>query len=217
MAVVVARQGDDRVHPGIRTQYAAFTNQGFLLRETVAAASMIQSGATIEDVQRAVRDEDLFQLRTNASRKTIGAAVVARLEDVGPTLLMLLVDGSPVVRRLTNIYLILLQHRLLRELIGSVLVEARRRLAATISGAEVNAFLEQKRTEESTVGVWSSETLQKSRSNMLSVCVAAGLLEGLERKSFTLRAQWVPKQLRDELAAVHRSSFLPLLLDSEVV
>lgn len=217
MAVVAVSEAQGHVHPPIRTKYAAYTNQGFLLREVVVAAGLCMSGDSASDILKSVRDDDLFQLRTAKSRQTIGSAVMARLEGVGAPLLALLAEGSADVKRLTNLYLILLQHRLLRELTAGVLVDARRRLASTISNAEVNAFLEQKRSDEPAVAAWSDETLQKSRSNMLNVSVAAGLLEEIDRRTFSLRPQWVPKPLRDELAAAGRTGFLPLLLDSEVL
>jgi hypothetical protein len=207
--------GVTRRHPPVRSRYAAHTNQGFLLREVTVAAEMLLTGSDTAAVLRAVRDDDLFQLRTDKSRQTIGAAVMARLEGIEEPLLALLAEGSAEVKRLTNLYLILLQHRLLRELIAEVFIDARRRLATAITGAEINAFLEQKRGQEATVAGWSEETLQKSRSNMLNVCVAAGLLEELDRKAFALQPQWVPRSLRDELAAADRGAFLPLLLDSE--
>lgn len=207
----------DHGHPSIRTKYAAYTNQGFLLREVVAAAARCMSGDSASDILKAVRDDDIFQLRTANSRQTIGSAVMARLEGVHAPLLALLAEGSTDGKRLANLYLILLQHRLLRELIAAVLGDARRRLASTVSSAEVNVFLEQARAEEPTVAAWSEKTLQKSRSNMLNVCVAAGLLEEIDGRAFALRPQWVPKPLRDELAAAGRTGFLPLLLDSEVL
>jgi hypothetical protein len=130
-------------------------------------------------------------------------------------LLDFLAEGSADLRRLTNLYLILLQHRLLREFLAEVVDEARARLAAAVTAAEMNAFLERKREQVPDVAGWSEQTLQKSRSNMLNVCVAAGLLVQYDRKTFAIQPQWVPGALREELRAAQRSAFLRLLLNTE--
>ena len=204
-------------HPALRVTYSALTNQGFLLRETVEAASRLAAGAQAEDVLKQVKEHDLFQLRTVKSRQTIGNAVLTRLDGVPPRLLRLLVDGGSDVQRLTNLYLILVQHRLLREFLLEVVHDALRRLATVVTMDEVNVFIEHKREQHAAVGSWSDQTLQKARSNMLNVCASADLLTRVDRASYAVKAQWVPKVLRDELKAVDREVFLRMLLDSETL
>jgi len=176
---------------------------------------MLLAGEDRNEVLRAVREDDLFQLRAAKSRQTIGTAVLARLEGVHEPLLGFLAQGGTELRRLTNLYLILLQRRLLREFVAEVLVEARRRLATTITAAEVNVFMELKRAQAPIINAWSEGTLAKSRSNMVNVCIEAGLLSQQDRKTYGVHPQWVPRLLRDELATADRSSYLALLLDSE--
>lgn len=202
-------------HPIIHTSYAAHTNQGFLLREVSMVAEMFVAGSNRDEIFLAIRDDDLFQLRAAKSRQTIGAAVLARLEGVHEPLLGFLARGGAEMRRLTNLYLILLQRRLLREFVGEVLVGARKRLATTITAAEINVFMELKRAQAPVINAWTEGTLTKSRSNMVNVCIEAGLLSQQDRKTFRLHPQWVPKTLRDELATADRSTYLALLLDSE--
>jgi hypothetical protein len=201
-------------HPPVHDRYAAFTNQGFLLREVIIAAGRRTAGEGANDLLRAIRADDLFQLRAIQSRETIGAAVVNRLAGVDGSLLTLLAEGSADVQRCANFYLILLQHRLLRELIAEVLIDARKRLATSVTSADVSAFFTQKRTTEPAVAGWSEATLQKARSNMLRICVAAGVLGALKHGAFALHPQWVPTPLRDELTNAGREAFLPLLLDA---
>lgn len=57
-------------HPLIRHAYAAFTNQGFLLREVSLTAELLRNNATKVDVRREVVENDLYQLASKASRKT---------------------------------------------------------------------------------------------------------------------------------------------------
>lgn len=200
-------------HPEIDQTYAARTNQGFLLREAGLIANLLLSGATQAEIERQVKEDDIFQLRAAKSRQTILRAVKERLSGAPKTLLAFLSGGNQDVRRLTNFYLILLHHRLLREFIAEVVLAEMSRLATVVSPVEINGFFEQKRMQVPGVGSWSEQTVQKSRSNMLNVCSAAGILHRVDRRTYEIRPQLVPAELRTELMAAGRESFLPLLLE----
>ena len=199
-------------HPDVDQDYAARTNQGFLLREAGLIANLLLSGATQAEIKRKVKEDDIFQLRAAKSRQTILRAVKERLSGAPETLLAFLSGGNQDVRRLTNFYLILLHHRLLREFIAEVVLAEMSRLVAVVSAAEINGFFEQKRMQDPDVGSWSEQTVQKARSNMLNVCSEAGVLHRVDRRTYEIRPQLVPAELRAELIAAGRESFLPLLL-----
>lgn len=203
-------------HPPIRRTYAAFTNQGFLLREVSCTAELLQSNATETDVRREVVENDLYQLASKASRKTSVNAVLRRLEAVPPSLLEFLAHGSLDLRRLTNLYLILLQHRLLREFVAEVVLEALSRFAYQVPNTEVSAFMTHKRNQVPEIDNWSEATLGKARSNLVNICVSAGLLHR-EAGGWSIQPQSVPASLRQELTDAERQKFLRLLLDPEVI
>ncbi len=200
-------------HPEVDQAYAARTNQGFLLREVALVADFLLSGTSQAEIERLVKEEDIFQLRAARSRQTILRAVKERLSGAPKTLLAFLSGGNLDVRRLTNFYLILLHHRLLREFIAEVVLAEMSRLATVVSSSEINDFFEQKRMQVPDVGSWSEQTVQKARSNMLNVCSAAGVLRPVDRRTYEIRPQLVPAELRTELIAAGRESFLPLLLE----
>lgn len=203
-------------HPPVRQAYSAYTNQGFLLREVGLVAELLLDGASQDEVSRQVMGDNLFQLRSEASRKTILGAVHQRLDKVPPALLDFLAEGSLELKRLTNLYLILLKHRLLRELIAEVILEELRRFSYLVPTSELGSFIERKRAHVPDVGSWSDATVAKSRSNMVTVCLQADLLEETE-DGFRIQPQIVPGVLRDELTTVKRAAFLKLLLDREVI
>lgn len=200
-------------HPTIIMDYLAYTNQGFLLREVSFAAEGLLSGVSETKLRRQVLHEDAFQLRASPSRKTILGAVLSRLQGVPADLLMFLAEGSLELRKLTNLYLFLLKHRLLREFIAEQLREDLLRFEQHLKPAEVSAFFERKRDQVPEVGAWSELTLRKSRSNILTTCVGAGLLSKAFDKTYKIEPQFVPNALRNELVQAGRETFLPLLLD----
>lgn len=203
-------------HSSVRQTYAAYTNQGFILREVGLVAELLLRGASQDEVRREVMGGDLFQLPSEASRKTILAAVNQRLDKVPLTLLGFLAEGSSELKRLTNLYLILLKHRLLRELIAEVVLEELKRFSYLVRTSEIGSFIERKRAQVPDLGAWSDATVAKSRSNMMTVCLQADLLQETE-DGLRIQPQIVPGVLRDELTTVKRTAFLKLLLDREVI
>jgi hypothetical protein len=203
-------------HPPVRRAYAAFTNQGFLLREVSLTADLLRQGRARSEVRREVVEHNLYQIASMASRKTTVNAVLGRLEAVPTSLLEHLAEGSLDLRRLTNLYLVLLQHRLLREFIAEVVLEAFSRFSYLVSQAEVNAFMTHKRHQIPEIDSWSELTRQKSRSNIVNLCVSAELLHK-EEEGWSIQPQSVPPALQQELLDAERQLFLRLLLDPEAV
>jgi hypothetical protein len=204
------------MHPPVQQRYLARTNQGFLLREVSLVAERLLAGATKDELSRDVVAADLFQLPSVESRKTTLQAVRKRLEGVPLPLLAFLDEGSLDLRRLTNLYLILLQNRLLREFIAEVVLEALSRFAYTVPPSEVNAFMVHKRNQVPEIDAWSEATLEKARSNLVNLCVSAGLLQKV-KGDLSVQPQSVPPALREELASAQRQEFLRLLLASEAI
>jgi Putative inner membrane protein (DUF1819) len=64
------------------TAYAARTNNAFVLTETVTVAELMHQGASENDIRYSVLVQDLFQLRSQASRKRVIATIFKRLTQV---------------------------------------------------------------------------------------------------------------------------------------
>jgi hypothetical protein len=203
----------DAKHPSLVTRYAAFTNQGFLLREVSVVAEMLLRGYNFQEIKYKILNEDSFQLTSVHSRTTILHAVFKRLEDTGQDLWEYLTEGSLELRRLTNLYLILLKHRLLRDFIAEVLLEELLRFRAFASRSEINAFFERKYMQVDEIAAWSEATLRKSRNNILTICSDAGLLNGAGASSLLIVPQLVPVKLKQLLLRSNHETLLPLLLD----
>jgi hypothetical protein len=202
-----------RSHPALVTEYAAYTNQGFLLREMTVSAALLLRGYSIDDLKMQVLEQNAFQLPSQQSRKTILTAVVQRLEDASEELLESLAEGSLDLRRLTNFYLILLKHRLLREFMAEVVREEVLRFSQVVSRAEIASFFERKRAQVETIATWSEPTLRKCKNNVQTMCSDAGLMTSLGAGNYRIVPQIVPAKLRQMLKQADRQALLPLLLD----
>lgn len=196
------------------TAYAARTNHAFVLTETLRVAELIYQGATHEDIRQRVLVEDLFQLRSQVSRERALQTVLKRLEQVAEEYIQLIATGNPDTRRFTILFLILREHRLLRELIAEVLLDKIKGFDYVVTTADLRTFFEGKRDQNSTVAAWSDSTYKKAASNTLLVLVNAGLLQPTSpRGNYQIRSVPVPSALRQQLLADGLDYYLTLMLD----
>lgn len=196
------------------TAYSARTSHAFVLTETVAIAELMYQGATQEDIRQLVLVEDLFQLRSQVSRERALQTILKRLTLVPKAYIQLIATGNPDTRQLTILFLILREHRLLRELIAEVLLDKIQGFDYVITSADLRTFFERKRNQNSTVAAWSESTYKKVASNTVLVLVNAGLLQPTSLKgNYQIRAVPVPSALRQQLLADRLGHYLTLMLD----
>lgn len=194
--------------------YAARTNHAFMLTESVMIAQLICQGETEATLKQKVFVEDLFQIRSHTSRERTLQNLLKRLHGVPHIYLELLADGSLDVRRLTNLFLILRENRLLCELIDQVLLEKLQHFDVIVKAVDLRSFFETKREQIPNLARWSDSTYQKVVSSTVSILVQAGLLRASKpRGSYEIRSVPVPTVLREQLLADGYSHYLKLLLN----
>ncbi|MEH2430727.1 MAG: BrxA family protein [Nostoc sp.] len=196
------------------TAYAARTNHAFVLTETLRVAELMYQGATQEDIRQRVLVDDLFQLRSQVSRERALQTILKRLQQVPEEYIQLIATSNPDTRRFTILFLILREHRLLRELIAEVLLDKIKGFDYVVTTADLRTFFEGKREQNSTVAAWSNSTYKKAASNTLLVLVTAGLLQPTSpRGNYQIRSVPVPSALRQQLLADRLAHYLTLMLD----
>lgn len=196
------------------TAYTARTNNAFVLTETIRVAELMHLGATQEDIRQRVLVEDLFQLRSQVSRERALQTVLKRLQQVPEKYIQLIATGNPDTRRLTILFLILRENRLLRELIAEVLLDKIKAFDYLLTSADLRTFFEGKREQSSKVAAWSDSTYKKAASNTILVLINAGLLQPMSpRRNYQIRVVSVPSPLRQQLLADGLGHYLTLMLD----
>lgn len=196
------------------TAYAARTNHAFVLTETVTVAELMHQGATADDIRRQVLVEDLFQLRSQVSRERALQTILKRLHQVPETYVHLIATGNIDIRRYTILFLILREHRLLRELVAEMLLDKIKAFDYVVTAADLRTFFEGKREQSATVAAWSNSTYKKVISSTVQVLVNAGLLQPTsQRGNYEIRSIPVPSVLRQQLLNDGFGHYLALMLD----
>ena len=194
--------------------YAAHTRYAFAFTETAAIAELLCQGLDYKTIKQRVVEDDLFQIRSRNSRQGAFQTIWQRLEKLPPEYVQLIAMGHADIRRFTVLCLILLQHRLLRELIVEVLLNKVHQFDLVLKASDLRVFFEIKREESQTLAKWAKATYQKASSNTVLVLVGAGLLQPIKPKgTYEIRATPVPSALKQQLIADGLDKLLVLMLN----
>lgn len=194
--------------------YAAYTRYAFALTETVAIAELLFQGLDRETIKKIVIQDDLLQIRSQTSRQGAFQTIWRRLEKLSSSYIKLIATGNADIRRFTVLFSILLEHRLLRELITEVLLDKLKQFDLMIQPSDLRIFFEAKREESQILAKWSDATYQKAASNAVLVLVGAGLLQPAKpRGMYEIRATPVPLALKQQLITDGFEQILILMLN----
>lgn len=201
----------------IASTYKAQTKHAFPLVEAIAVAKLLVQGDSKADVRRKVLEEDLFELRSLSSREGALQIVMRLLDEMPHRYVELLAQGDSDTKRFTLLFLVLREHRLLRELVAEVLIEKRKGLISTVTATDLKAFFDNKRSQETLLAQWSDTTFQKATSNAVLVLVRSGLLQPIQtdskKGSYEIRAVPTPMALRQQLISDGYEPYLALMLN----
>ncbi len=198
----------------LNLSYAAHTKYAFALTETVAIAELLWQGCDRETIKHRVIQDDLLQMRAQTSRRGAFQTIWQRLEPLSTDYIKLIATGNADVRRFTVLFSILLEHRLLRELITEVLLDKLKQFDLIVQRADLRIFFEAKREASQTLSKWSDSTYQKAASNAVLVLVGAGLLQPTQlRGTYEIRATPVPLVLKQQLITDRLEPILVLMLN----
>lgn len=195
-------------------KYSAQTQHVFPLSEIVKVANLMLQGYDHGQIRHEVLEQDLFELRSHSSRKGALRKTLDRLEKLEPEYIQLLANGNSDIKRLTLLFIVLKEHRLLQELITGVLIDKLNSLQRVVDAADLRVFFAEKRDQEPVLSEWSESTFQKAASNAVLALVRAGLLQPVKPKgNYEIRALPVPQELKQQLISDGYDRYLTLLLN----
>ena len=208
------------------TSYAAFTNHAFVLRETIQVATLLREGASWDDVRSSILHDNLLSLRALSSRKTMVGALKKRLQHAPECLLEHLSSGDLELQTYSNLFLILVQHALLRDFIEDVILEHRNRLVYSFSHNAIRAWFERKHQLEPSLETWTPATVNQARLNLIAICLEGHLLSktpetahssiNSHNSNYAIQKNFIPAVLKRDLQALGFAAYLTLMLDANL-
>jgi hypothetical protein len=203
------------------SSYKAHTNFPFLLSEATSIAQLLHQGLSLSQIkaqvidptQETLREGDILQIRSKASRQGAWRVLEQLLENVSHPYIQFLATGHSDLRRYTLLFLTLRANRLLREVISEVLLDRLKSLDRSLDRQTIAAFFDRKCEQEQIIGRWSKSTYRKVSSNIILILVRSGLLIPSNKQTYEIQAMPIPLQLKQQLKNDGLELYLRLMLN----
>jgi hypothetical protein len=156
---------------------ASITREQFLFYENRTVAKLLLEGKNLEDIVKQVTDENLFQLPTQKSVRSIARACFNRLTFAhNDALVNMIANGSASDAKLALLYAFMCQNLIVRDFMVDVIGEKFRVGLAIFDKSDVARFMFTLGNRVESVSKLSDETVKKVKSVLVKCLAEAGYL-----------------------------------------
>jgi len=194
---------------GQKEYSARLTGEPFLYFELKQVAKLKLNGFSDQEINKKVRDENLFQYKTDKSTGKILSAVLERVSVLDETLLNILINGPAESSKLVAIFAVTKVNRLFEEFMTEVYREKIINGELVLTPGDFSVFFTHKGEQSSQVAGWKDYTLKKLSWVYARILMEAGLINNTKEKKLTPPV--FDRDLQDHLIAGGNLSFIDAL------
>ncbi len=149
----------------------------FLFKETKKAAYLINQGFKDFEIKDKARNDNIFQVNTEARRSEIASIVLQRLKALDDFLIEKIVDGEIGTSKQVVIYAIMKTDRLFFEFMYEVFREKMLLRDFTLQDKDFNIFFDRKKEQSERVASWTDYTFYKLKQVYIRILFEAGFIK----------------------------------------
>lgn len=162
---------------------ASLTREQFLFYETRETAKLFLQGLTNQEIMQIALEDNIYQLKTDKSTRTICIACIKRLKALDNKVLTEVIANSPAEEaKQVCLYAFMKHYRIVWDFMITVIGEKFRTQDYSFSRADVNAFMTRLIEQDEEVAAWSESTSKKIKSVLIGTLVDNGYLETKDAK-----------------------------------
>jgi hypothetical protein len=154
----------------------------FLFKETKKAAYLISKGFKDFEIKDKARNDNIFQVDTEARRSEIASSVLRRLKVLDDFLIEKVVNGEMGTSKQIVIYAIMKTDRLFFEFIYEVFREKILLRDFTLQDKDFNIFFDRKKEQSERVASWTDYTFYKLKQVYIRILFEAGFIKGQKKE-----------------------------------
>ncbi|WP_302296828.1 DUF1819 family protein [Mitsuokella multacida] len=187
---------------------AALTREQFLFRETRIVAQLMDEGLTDDAIYQKIMAENLFQLPTEKSMRSLIRPCVRRLRGLEDEAAVHMIAKEPLsTARQLCLYAMMRDSRLVAEFMVTVIGEKYRQHDTNFSRADIRIFFLHLVEQNDQASTWTEATIKKLSSVLMSILVQNGYLANPRAKE--LQPVILQSPVRDAIKRHHDEWMLP--------
>ena len=176
----------------------SLTREQFLFYEMRVTAKLICEGFKPDEALKKIYEDNLFQMPTERTVKSIAKACIKRIEILQSETLINMLAYSPAEEaKFIDLYSMMLYNRLVRDFMTTVIAEKYRTCEYMLTNRDLNLFFYRLQEQNDTVASWSDATIIKCKQVLRKSLVECGYLDSV--KSETLNAVLISQEFENEL------------------
>lgn len=149
----------------------------FLFKETKKAAYLINKGFKDFEIKDKAKNDNIFQVNTEARRSEIASIVLQRLKAIDDFFIEKIVNGEIGTSKQVVIYAIMKTDRLFFEFMYEVFREKMLLRDFTLQDKDFNIFFERKKEQSERVVSWTDYTFYKLKQVYIRILFEAGFIK----------------------------------------
>lgn len=164
-----------------KPQYlGALTREQFLYYEVKIVAQLINKGYDDEKILSSIIEQNLFQLPTEKSVKSLSKGCINRLRIAGtPRIIQLIAEESNEISKQASLYLLMRYNKIVWDFMIYVIGEKYKNLDLEFNKNEVLIFLNKLQLDNDIVASWSDSTINKIRTVLIKILSDTGYLDNI--------------------------------------
>ena len=160
----------------------SITREQFLFFEVRIIARLILENKNESEIIQTIIDENLFQLPTEKSIKSIAVGCYKRIKDLNPSIISIIANSPSEEARQAALYGLMKYNRLVWDFMVDVIGTKYSLKDLSFDKGDVSRFLSQLQNENEDVASWSEKTMIKIRSVLIKCLAESGFLNNIKSK-----------------------------------
>lgn len=184
------------------------TREQFLFYEIRVISKMIYQGKDEKEIIGNIISDNLFQLPTEKSIKSIARGCYKRLKEAGTDRLIGIIANEPVeVAKQASLYLLMRYNKLVWDFMVDVIGEKYMNQDFSFEKKDVIIFLDKLQQENEEIAQWTESTMKKIKTVLVKCLSETGYLNSINDK--TLNAVYLYDEVLESIKENGETYILP--------
>jgi hypothetical protein len=170
-----------KIMPNKLEYKSTIKSKPFLYKEMKKAAELMNQGFKDFEIKDMSRNDNIFQVNTEARKSEIASIVIQRLKAIDDFLVEKIVNGEIGTSKQIVVYSIMKTDRLFFEFMYEVFREKILMGDSTLQDKDFDIFFSRKKEQSKKVDSWTNYTFYKLKQVYIRILFEAGFIKGRKR------------------------------------
>jgi hypothetical protein len=170
-----------KIMPNKLEYKSTIKSKPFLYKEMKKAAELMNQGFKDFEIKDMSRNDNIFQVNTEARKSEIASIVIQRLKAIDDFLVEKIVNGEIGTSKQIVVYSIMKTDRLFFEFMYEVFREKILMGDSTLQDKDFDIFFSRKKEQSKKVASWTNYTFYKLKQVYIRILFEAGFIKGRKR------------------------------------